>query len=72
VAKIDRSHELRSSQVENPNIGYSKSRGREVAREGQPLDSEHKRTVGSARGIVSRDLARKVREFGCGYREVAR
>jgi hypothetical protein len=57
--EIVRSRELGSSQVENPNIGYSKSRGREVAREGQPLDSEHRRTVGSARGIVSRDLVRK-------------
>jgi hypothetical protein len=30
-----------------------------VAREGQSLDPEHRRTVGSARGIVSQDLARK-------------
>jgi hypothetical protein len=30
-----------------------------VAREGQPLDLEYRRTVGSERGIVSRDLARK-------------
>jgi hypothetical protein len=57
--EIEGSRELGSSQVESPNIGYSKSRGREVAREGQPLDPEHRRTVGSERGIVSRDLARK-------------
>jgi hypothetical protein len=57
--EIERSRELGSSQVESPNIGYSKSRGREVAREGQPLDPDHRRTVGSARGIVYRDLARK-------------
>jgi hypothetical protein len=46
------SGELGSSQVESPNIGYSKSRGREVAREGQPSDLDHRRTVGSARGIT--------------------
>jgi hypothetical protein len=57
--EIEGSRELGSSQVESPTFGYSKSRGREVAREGEPLDPEHRRTVGSERGIVSRDLARK-------------
>ena len=54
--EIERSHELGSSQVESPNIGYSKSRGREVAREGQLSDPDHRRTVGSAWGShVARD-----------------
>jgi hypothetical protein len=39
-------------------LGIQVARTR-VAREGQPLDPDHRRTVGSARGIVSRDLARK-------------
>jgi hypothetical protein len=30
-----------------------------VAREGQPLDLEHRRTVGSARWVGSRDITRK-------------
>jgi hypothetical protein len=32
--EIDGSRELRSSRVESPTFGYSKSRGRKVAREG--------------------------------------
>jgi hypothetical protein len=56
---IEGPRELRSSRVESPNIGHSKSRGREIAREGQLLDPEHRRTIGSVRGIVSGDLSRK-------------
>jgi hypothetical protein len=53
---------------ESQNSGYSKSRGHEVRRRRiESLDPDRRRTVGSTRGIVYRDLVRKdPRNLGAG------